>query len=226
MGGLESASQLIANGEAHGEQFKFFFNQCEWVPGALERECEQGLWRVGKVPHELCLRQVASQSDRPMDAKLKRKTPDVPLWAMMNAEIKARTPPGEEREVVERSAERPPVFMNAQKKMFTTMVIERIYALRSERDAVGLVPLLDTGADVYGAVGNDAVQALFEEEFDQYEEVTYLVNDSGIDVEDDGTVVVDFVVWGTKKDGTSVAENRREQFTMSLYGMIRTLKAL
>lgn len=85
VGGLDSAISMVEQGMASAEQFKFFYNQCEWVPGALEQECAQGLWRVGKIPSNLCLRQMASQSDRPMDNKLKRKkgSPGIPLWDLL-----------------------------------------------------------------------------------------------------------------------------------------------
>lgn len=85
IGGMDSATAMVEQGLASADQFKFIYNQCEWVPGALEREVAQGLWRVGSVPAELCLRQMASKSDRPMDAKLKRQpgAPGAPLWELL-----------------------------------------------------------------------------------------------------------------------------------------------
>lgn len=38
------------------------------------------------------------------------------------------------------------------------MVIERIYHFCSEQDAVALMPLLDTGAEVFGQKGNDNIE--------------------------------------------------------------------
>lgn len=37
VGGLDSAVSMVEQGMASPEQFKFFYNQCEWVPGALEQ---------------------------------------------------------------------------------------------------------------------------------------------------------------------------------------------
>ena len=42
------------------------------------------------------------------------------------------------------------------------MVIERIYHFCSEQDAVALMPLLDTGAEVFGHKGNDNIEVRSE----------------------------------------------------------------
>jgi len=39
----------VAQGLLAPERFKFFFNQFEWVPGALEREVSQGIWTPGRA---------------------------------------------------------------------------------------------------------------------------------------------------------------------------------
>ena len=39
----------MAQGLLAPERFKFFFNQFEWVPGALEREVSQGIWTPGRA---------------------------------------------------------------------------------------------------------------------------------------------------------------------------------
>ena len=64
MGGLRAASEAVRQGAAPASNFKFFFNQCEWLPGALEREVTQGLWTAGVTAPGLCIRQVGSQSER------------------------------------------------------------------------------------------------------------------------------------------------------------------
>jgi len=224
---------------ASPEQFKFFYNQCEWVPGALEQECAQGLWRVGKIPSNLCLRQMASQSDRPMDNKLKRKqgSPGIPLWDLLRKEIKEspneELDDGEDKVVPTREAimaaieARPPVFLNPQKKIFMGMVIERIYHFCSEQDGVALMPLLDTGAEVFGHKGNDNIEALFKERWGEYSDFKYLLEEDGVDIADDGTVTVDAVRWKTHKvTGEATSERVKERLTMSLYGMIRTWEQL
>ena len=66
VGGLQSARDAAAQGLILPERFKFFFNQYEWVPGALQREVSSGIWTVGTIPSELVLRQVGSQSERPL----------------------------------------------------------------------------------------------------------------------------------------------------------------
>lgn len=54
----------------------------------------------------------------------------------------------------------PDAWLCAQ--MFMGMVIERIYHFCSEKDAVALMPLLDTGADVFGQKGNDNIEVRSE----------------------------------------------------------------
>ena len=66
VGGLQSASDAVSQGLLPAERFKFFFNQMEWVPGALEREVSQGIWTPGVIPPALVLRQIGSQSERPL----------------------------------------------------------------------------------------------------------------------------------------------------------------
>ncbi len=46
-GSIQQAAELVLQGKASNEDFKFFYNQCEWLPGSLERECiqvEGALW--------------------------------------------------------------------------------------------------------------------------------------------------------------------------------------
>lgn len=96
VGGLQGAYDAVAQGLLQPERFKFFFNQYEWVPGALEREISQGIWTAGAIPPELVLRQVGSQSERPLgiERKLGRidqlsRDMSTPLWDILRASIPA-----------------------------------------------------------------------------------------------------------------------------------------
>jgi len=89
VGGLQSARDAVSQGLVQPDRFKFFFNQCEWLPGALEREVAQGIWSaVGVIPAELVLRQVGSQSERPLAVERKLASAIVadtskPLWDIL-----------------------------------------------------------------------------------------------------------------------------------------------
>jgi hypothetical protein len=59
------------------------------VPGALQREVEQGIWTCGTIPPELVLRQVGSQSERPLGIERKIAREDMmdtgkPLWEILH----------------------------------------------------------------------------------------------------------------------------------------------
>ena len=89
VGGLQAARDAVAQGLLRSDRFKFFFNQCEWLPGALEREVEQGIWTgVGLIPAEMVLRQVSSQSERPLGVERKLGNANSmdagkPLWDIL-----------------------------------------------------------------------------------------------------------------------------------------------
>jgi hypothetical protein len=86
VGGFAAATARAAAGELPADRFKFFFNQCEWRPGQLERECAAGLWRVGAAPARLCLRQAAAQPERWTAAPRRPLGPDgaeESLWGIL-----------------------------------------------------------------------------------------------------------------------------------------------
>ena len=53
---------------------------------------------------------------------------------------------------------RVPNYLLCPAQFFMGMVVERIYHFCSEQDAVALMPLLDTGAEVFGQKGNDNIE--------------------------------------------------------------------
>ncbi|KAJ1483379.1 hypothetical protein T484DRAFT_1800478 [Baffinella frigidus] len=65
-GGVQAANEAVGQGAAPACDFKFFFNHCEWLPGSLAKEVEQGVWKAGITDPGLCTRQVSSQSEHPM----------------------------------------------------------------------------------------------------------------------------------------------------------------
>jgi putative AlgH/UPF0301 family transcriptional regulator len=92
VGGIQSASDAVSQGLFQAERFKFFFNQQEWVPGALEREIMQGIWTPGIISPALVLRQIGSQSERPLAIQRKLgqlTTVEVgkPLWDLLRENL-------------------------------------------------------------------------------------------------------------------------------------------
>ena len=57
MGGVAAAMQRVASGERSAEDFKFFYKSSEWLPGALEKEVCNGLWRVVDLDPSVLLAQ-------------------------------------------------------------------------------------------------------------------------------------------------------------------------
>ncbi|GAB5361275.1 hypothetical protein AAMO2058_000699700 [Amorphochlora amoebiformis] len=57
IGGVTAAVQLVERGDLEPDQFHFFFKRCEWLPGALQKEINQELWKMAKVSPHLLLKQ-------------------------------------------------------------------------------------------------------------------------------------------------------------------------
>ena len=54
--GVSSAVQLVESGDLDARDFHFFFRRCEWPPGLLEKEVDEGLWDVTQVSPQLLLK--------------------------------------------------------------------------------------------------------------------------------------------------------------------------
>eukprot|EP00316_Scyphosphaera_apsteinii_P015627 CAMPEP_0119323098 /NCGR_PEP_ID=MMETSP1333-20130426/59999_1 /TAXON_ID=418940 /ORGANISM="Scyphosphaera apsteinii, Strain RCC1455" /LENGTH=393 /DNA_ID=CAMNT_0007330475 /DNA_START=143 /DNA_END=1324 /DNA_ORIENTATION=+ len=52
-GGVAAAEEAVENGELDAEQFKFFYKTCEWLPGQLNKQLDQGLWEVAELSPSL-----------------------------------------------------------------------------------------------------------------------------------------------------------------------------
>jgi hypothetical protein len=163
MGGLRAASEAVRQGAAPASNFKFFFNQCEWLPGALEREVTQGLWTAGVTAPGLCIRQVGSQSERVKNSERADSVwldHDEPAWEILRREIK--TAPTRLYKGVRGSAgaDTPAAGggasparggvtrMTPQKRLLIALVVERIAEFRAARDAQAVVAMLDQSAEV------------------------------------------------------------------------------
>mmetsp|Transcript_3562 Transcript_3562/g.8983 ORF Transcript_3562/g.8983 Transcript_3562/m.8983 type:complete len:414 (-) Transcript_3562:110-1351(-) len=224
-GGVQSAIKLVEEGKLSQDQFKFFYNYCEWGPGALEGEVMQGTWRVGIVPPELCLRQVSSQSERPMMNVQKRMTNDEPLWNIVRKEVKDTLPPVDDSDPEEVFVPLKPVVLDPMKKMIIGMATERVYFWRNNKDATSLVPLLDTGATVFGERGNDNIKAALEKQWEGVD-VEYVVDpEKDITVSDNGVTFVNFTK-KTLKEGGKRSTNSKvtEEIVWSENAMIRSMR--
>eukprot|EP00640_Fibrocapsa_japonica_P002707 CAMPEP_0113942808 /NCGR_PEP_ID=MMETSP1339-20121228/9749_1 /TAXON_ID=94617 /ORGANISM="Fibrocapsa japonica" /LENGTH=257 /DNA_ID=CAMNT_0000947433 /DNA_START=280 /DNA_END=1053 /DNA_ORIENTATION=+ /assembly_acc=CAM_ASM_000762 len=55
-GSIAEAAEMVRNGLADPEGFRFFLQHTEWGPGELLREVSEGHWYLGACSHELLVR--------------------------------------------------------------------------------------------------------------------------------------------------------------------------
>jgi len=58
LGGMESAAQLVEDGQGDAQEFKFFARYAGWGPGQLQSEVERGVWYCAAAARELVLKPV------------------------------------------------------------------------------------------------------------------------------------------------------------------------
>jgi putative transcriptional regulator len=58
LGGMDCAKQMVTDGKAKPEEFKFFARYAGWGPGQLESEAERDVWYVAASAKELVLKPV------------------------------------------------------------------------------------------------------------------------------------------------------------------------
>jgi len=58
LGGMDCAKQMVTDGQAKPEEFKFFARYAGWGPGQLESEAERDVWYVAASAKELVLKPV------------------------------------------------------------------------------------------------------------------------------------------------------------------------
>lgn len=62
VGGVQEAAQLVAAGQLQPDKFKFFYKTVEWLPHALQREREDGVFEHVKLSPALLLQQSGQKS--------------------------------------------------------------------------------------------------------------------------------------------------------------------
>jgi len=58
LGGMESAMQLVNEGNSDPKEYKFFARYAGWGPGQLEAEVKRGTWYCAACAKELVLKPV------------------------------------------------------------------------------------------------------------------------------------------------------------------------